>query len=772
MKKLSLLLSFIMAILVSSHSYALDTWTTNLYNDYPSKANAITGDQDNTITFNNVSWTITPTSGLSTKVSCSKVGDPYFAYKFQTAKAGPYKTLTFKTSHFSEYKILQISVDASGQNATYTSSTLSISVGDFTSETFSVTGTTKTTYTVNPNVQGDITILFSNNNYTEKDNMSGIYVYNISVTYAEVSTSLPAAPTAKVGNTEISGDFSAFPGSVVTISGDGQTTAYKINGVSTTENTFVLPDADTQYTIYASNELGDSESPLVLNYTVKAPEAINLSYNGTTIEGETFAIPQDQSVNISAEGATSFSVNDKAIEAVDGAYTYTVSTFDTPITFTAKNSNGSLSRTVTFSKGESVVYEKVTSTDGLIEGAKYIIVCESKDKALKNSFSTYAEDINVTIDKTNHLIENPSYEIAVFTLKKGETDGTWKWYIDDTQGLSLGSSSASLKLVSKNITETSVSFSTDASAGNVLIANSDLYIKYNASSTRFSTYALTSQIDIQLYRLQEPSDFRESDGTYTFGGSARVIFAYGDEVWLELGDSHLYALLPGTTTVDDYNIATNNVISDFNLNAVKQIADNYFEGFITSAPAKVLSDDVKQLEIIDAAALTDDDLGKGVRIHGTVNNSNSSSFDLVNGDVTYKVIHHFKASSANNASAAVPAQLRARANANAPVWYATSDDSFDFEDEQQIYVSGMVAKQDNEVVLYALMASENGSLITDRADIELDNTTISVVGNSVIIPNGAALFTLAGQRIAPSNVPNGIYIVRLPNGSAQKISVK
>jgi hypothetical protein len=70
------------------------------------------------------------------------------------------------------------------------------------------------------------------------------------------------------------------------------------------------------------------------------------------------------------------------------------------------------------------------------------------------------------------------------------------------------------------------------------------------------------------------------------------------------------------------------------------------------------------------------------------------------------------------------------------------------------------------------MASENGSLITDRADIELDNTTISVVGNSVIIPNGAALFTLAGQRIAPSNVPNGIYIVRLPNGSAQKISVK
>ncbi|WP_438871832.1 hypothetical protein [Paramuribaculum intestinale] len=49
-----------------------------------------------------------------------------------------------------------------------------------------------------------------------------------------------------------------------------------------------------------------------------------------------------------------------------------------------------------------------------------------------------------------------------------------------------------------------------------------------------------------------------------------------------------------------------------------------------------------------------------------------------------------------------------------------------------------------------------------------------VEGNSIIVPEGAQTFDIAGRRVNPNpqGLPRGIYIVRLASGKAVKAVVK
>ena len=54
----------------------------------------------------------------------------------------------------------------------------------------------------------------------------------------------------------------------------------------------------------------------------------------------------------------------------------------------------------------------------------------------------------------------------------------------------------------------------------------------------------------------------------------------------------------------------------------------------------------------------------------------------------------------------------------------------------------------------------------DRTD------SVRVEGSNIIAPKGSAIYNLNGRRVKATNLPSGIYIVRIPGGKAVKIRVK
>ena len=54
----------------------------------------------------------------------------------------------------------------------------------------------------------------------------------------------------------------------------------------------------------------------------------------------------------------------------------------------------------------------------------------------------------------------------------------------------------------------------------------------------------------------------------------------------------------------------------------------------------------------------------------------------------------------------------------------------------------------------------------DRTD------SVRVDGNSIVAPDGSAIYNLNGRRVKATNLPSGIYIVRIPGGKAVKVRVK
>ena len=63
-----------------------------------------------------------------------------------------------------------------------------------------------------------------------------------------------------------------------------------------------------------------------------------------------------------------------------------------------------------------------------------------------------------------------------------------------------------------------------------------------------------------------------------------------------------------------------------------------------------------------------------------------------------------------------------------------------------------------------------GGNITSIADVELDGNVI-VRGNDIIVPEGAAVFSASGIRVATKGLAPGVYVVVLGN-QAVKVIVK
>ena len=60
----------------------------------------------------------------------------------------------------------------------------------------------------------------------------------------------------------------------------------------------------------------------------------------------------------------------------------------------------------------------------------------------------------------------------------------------------------------------------------------------------------------------------------------------------------------------------------------------------------------------------------------------------------------------------------------------------------------------------------------DGVEADQEAGSVRVEGNSIIVPEGAQTFDIAGRRVNPQGLPRGIYIVRLASGKAVKAVVK
>ena len=167
-------------------------------------------------------------------------------------------------------------------------------------------------------------------------------------------------------------------------------------------------------------------------------------------------------------------------------------------------------------------YQKITSTDDLVVGEKYIIVCESKSKAM-GAVNTYGAAEGVTI--TDNTIDSKS-SLNILTLD-GETDA-WTFYTSKESKFLLWSSGNSLSAATPGISNAwkwKISFSN----GNAVIANkvtNERKLVYNASSPRFACYT-SSQTAVQLYKLIAETPKVTDAGWATFVPQHDVTFAEG-----------------------------------------------------------------------------------------------------------------------------------------------------------------------------------------------------------------------------------------------------
>ena len=137
-------------------------------------------------------------------------------------------------------------------------------------------------------------------------------------------------------------------------------------------------------------------------------------------------------------------------------------------------------------------YKKVTSNTEIAEGKEYVLVCESKNVAMKVYASgTYCAGVNVTI--SNNKVTAVT-DINVLTIEEG-TNG---WYFKQANGNYLYSSAAK-SLKAENTTDKTLCTITDdyqikmGSSGN---------LQYNASSPRFCPYT-SNQTTAYLYVKEE-----------------------------------------------------------------------------------------------------------------------------------------------------------------------------------------------------------------------------------------------------------------------------
>ena len=296
------------------------------------------------------------------------------------------------------------------------------------------------------------------------------------------------------------GDTFNHTGLVVTATYDDDSTA-----IVTSSAVFSSPDMSTAGTKTVTVSYTENEVTKSAQYTITVsapPTLVSIALSGTyqtefTV-GNTFnhtglvvtATYDDDSTAIVTEAAT-FSTPDMSTA---GTKTVTVTYEEGGETATA-----TYDITVSPSGGTHTeyYYEKITATNELIDGGKYLIVCEDQSVALDGSLTTLdaVQDTISVSPSAGEIATSVTVEASYFII----TESNNSYLIQSASGKYIGHTGSKNTL---NQSDSATLTNTIAfSNGDVLIGGGgSYYLKYNkASDQKRFRYFTTAQTAIQLY---------------------------------------------------------------------------------------------------------------------------------------------------------------------------------------------------------------------------------------------------------------------------------
>jgi hypothetical protein len=609
------------------------------------------------------------------------------------------------------------------------------------------------------------------------------------IVYRGETSAKPEKPSFTINDKTVEdNNITEFPGTKVVVTSKYATSI--LDGDEEVEKSsdtysFELPDENKTFTFKGYNGNGYGEVA-TLNYTVKAPENLVITIGGVAVTN-TYSMYEGDivTVTLSADGATSYLLDDVALESNSCQIT-TLGAHK----FVAKNAGGTDESTITFTEAESVAYVQVYNVEQLNTTDRYIIATSSVNKAISNVEQTnYREAVDVTIN--DKLLVNPFNSVMTFKLS-GDNESGWKWIAENykeqsNQGLRFSTASGSTNITMN--TSPSVTNVTIGAETNAVISGADVtesrQLLYYKTSNRFANYNSSKSSEegayapVRIYRQVGACQNDLSNITVASGseiaikGPVNVLIVIGSNVWLEDESGNRFFAKVGKYAQFPSNVTLGKTFANFVL-TVDKVYDltadtKYYEGTIVTEPSVDDNEDANT-NGFDVTSVDRSNCGKWVRMQGKVvfETANTGTFTVSGKDYKLRNINAEGTVSSQNAN--VPARVSAKAatttwsvDANWPVG----------ETYDNVYVAAMVAPEGEEdVVLYPYVIAEDKTLTgVDDIDVNDSESTVTVVGNAIIAPEGSRIYNVSGARVAASNYATGLYIVALPNGTVRKVLI-
>lgn len=230
-----------------------------------------------------------------------------------------------------------------------------------------------------------------------------------------------------------------------------------------------------------------------------------------------------------SNGEISYASSNDAVTTVDAEGNVTgIAEGDATITATIAATSEYKSATATYqikvvdpNKPAEVVtpmsFKKVTSTDELIEGGQYIIVCEDQ-KAVMTEISNTRGQVAQNITITDGTIATDC-GAGIITIQKNDD----KYVLNLNNSWISATTSTAIDLKSTNTSQNekwSITFDETTGAAQMTSTDGSRYIRYNTNngSPMFRNYSSTqaNSYSIQLYRLETSATINEKIGYTTF----------------------------------------------------------------------------------------------------------------------------------------------------------------------------------------------------------------------------------------------------------------
>ena len=352
---------------------------------------------------------------------------------------------------------------------------------------------------------------------TVDDQNKSVYILTVTVTYGSGGSQATSHDItyAEVTGGTFTGPTSAAEGAEVTIQAtpaDG----YNFSSWNVTDASGAITVTDNKFT------MGTSDVTVSGTFVAKPKYAISVT-NGIADPEEAYVgqtvtlladLPDGKVVDMATTTITPSSVT---LSGSGDTYTFTMPNEAVTVVFAFMDAPVQSNR-----------FERITSTDDLEAGVRYLLVCEDGPYAMgaiSTGSTQYGEKVETEGNFSYNngvIVLNDNTNVEPLTLNGAPTEWTFKFGNDSYLNWSSGNSLNSTNSVTQN-SQWVIQFDNDGNAkiSNLYSINNQSsssggvrYIKYNSSSPRFACYT-TEQTSIQLYK--EVSEVPQVSDVYIIG---------------------------------------------------------------------------------------------------------------------------------------------------------------------------------------------------------------------------------------------------------------